>query len=150
MSQVSEEGESLPPDLEATMVDFETEREHPQDWTASHKWCTIISVTLPLFLMPLSSTIVSPAATAIVSELKSTSKIAGPLLLSLFLLTYSLGPLLLGPLSEIFGRRPVLQGGSLLYLIFNISCGFSRTMPQLLVFRLLSGLGAGASLAVSS
>jgi MFS family permease len=71
------------------------------------------------------------------------------LALSLFLLMYSMGPILLGPFSELYGRWPILQAGSLVYLAFNIGAGFCTSITQLLVFRLLSGVGASASLAVS-
>lgn len=60
------------------------------------------------------------------------------------------GPLFLGPLSEIFGRVRVLQIANLFFMVFNIACGFSQNTGQLLAFRLLSGLGGSAPLAVSS
>lgn len=108
----------------------------------------MVTVAIPLFLMPLSSTITTPAEEAIAAEFNATSSVTGPLALSLFLLMYCLGPILLGPLSELFGRLPVLQAGNLFYFVFNLAAGFSRSMPQLLLFRLLSGTGASASLAV--
>lgn len=128
------------------MVDFEGD--HPQHWPQSRKWFIMVTVAIPLFLMPLSSTITTPAEEAIATEFNVTSSVAGPLALSLFLLMYCLGPILLGPLSELYGRLPVLQAGNLFYFAFNLAAGFSRSMPQLLLFRLLSGTGASASLAV--
>jgi MFS family permease len=107
------------------------------------------TISIPLFLMPLSSTITTPTVSAIADEFHITSSVTGPLALSLFLLMYSMGPILLGPFSELYGRWPVLQAGSVLYLAFNIGAGFCTSMTQLLIFRLLSGLGASASLAVS-
>jgi MFS family permease len=62
---------------------------------------------------------------------------------------YSMGPILLGPISELYGRWPILQTGSLVYLASNIGAGFCTSIIQLLAFRLLSGVGASASLAVS-
>ncbi len=70
-------------------------------------------------------------------------------MLSVFVLAYAVGPLVLGPLSEIYGRVPVLQLSNLLYLIFNTACGASRNMGQMIGFRFLSGLGGSAPLAVS-
>lgn len=43
----------------------------------------------------------------------------------------------------------VLQAGNLFYFAFNLAAGFSRSMLQLLLFRLLSEMGASASLAVA-
>lgn len=132
--------------VKTIIVDFDGD--HPHDWPKSRKWLVVCALAMPLFLMPLSSTVTTPAVTAICDEYHSDSTIMGPLALSLFLLMYSLGPVLLGPLSEIFGRIPVLQSGNLLYLAFNIAAGFSKSMTQLLVFRLISGIGGSASLAV--
>ncbi|CAG7921517.1 unnamed protein product [Penicillium olsonii] len=135
-------------DAKVILVDFDGD--HPQDWPAPQKWIAMATVSIPLFLMPLSSTITTPAVTGIADEFHITSPVTGPLALSLFLLMYSMGPILLGPFSELHGRWPVLQAGSLFYLAFNIGAGFCTSMTQLLIFRLLSGVGASASLAVGA
>ncbi|KAJ5490478.1 Major facilitator superfamily domain general substrate transporter [Penicillium expansum] len=135
-------------DEKVIVVDFDGD--HPQDWPASRKWTLMATIAIPLFLMPLSSTITTPTVNVIADEFHTTSSITGPLALSLFLLMYSMGPILLGPFSELYGRWPVLQVGSLFYLFFNLGAGFSTSMTQLLIFRLLSGTGASASLAVGS
>lgn len=91
---------------------------------------------------------VAPALTTISSEFNITSSIEQSLVLSIFVLAYAVGPLFLGPLSEIFGRVIVLQVANLLYLIFNLACGFAQTSGQLIAFRFLSGLGGSAPLAI--
>jgi hypothetical protein len=60
----------------------------------------------------------------------------------------ALGPLFLGPLSEIYGRNRVMQGANMFFLIFNLACAFSQNTTQLIVLRFLSGLGGSAPLAV--
>jgi MFS family permease len=70
------------------------------------------------------------------------------MVMSIFMLGYAVGPFLLGPLSETYGRVKVMQGANLFYLIFNIACGFSQSKNQLLVFRFLSGMGGAAPQAV--
>ncbi|PYH81988.1 MFS multidrug transporter [Aspergillus uvarum CBS 121591] len=131
------------------IIDFES-NEHPHNWPSFRKWVVLLTLIPPTFLMPLSSTIIAPAVDTISTDLDVTSTLTGPLAVSLFLVTYSIGPLLLGPLSELVGRVPVLQGGNTFFLIFNLAGGFARSFPQLLAFRLLSGLGASATLAVGS
>lgn len=69
-------------------------------------------------------------------------------MLSIFVLAYAIGPLFLGPLSEIYGRVIVLQLSNLFFLAFNIGCGFAQTKDQLIAFRFLSGLGGSAPLAL--
>lgn len=91
---------------------------------------------------------VAPAIGAIAKDFGITNEIERALVLSIFVLAYAIGPLLLGPLSEIYGRIPVLQLSNLFYLVWNIGCGFAQTKGQLLAFRFLSGLGGSAPLAL--
>ena len=101
------------------------------------------------FISPLSSSIVAPAISQISKDLQITSTVEQSLVFSIFVLAYAVGPLFLGPLSEIYGRVPVLQLANLFYLVFNTAAGFSKTKGQMVVFRFLSGLGGSAPLAVS-
>jgi MFS family permease len=61
---------------------------------------------------------------------------------SLILIGIGLGPLILAPLSEVYGRRPVLLGGSTFFIVWNTAGGGVRAIDQLLAFRALSGFGA--------
>jgi MFS family permease len=71
------------------------------------------------------------------------------LMMSIFLIGYAQGPFVLAPLSETFGRVKVLQWANLVFLCFNIACGFATSYEQMLAFRFLSGLGGAAPQAVS-
>lgn len=68
--------------------------------------------------------------------------------LTCFAPAYAIGPLLLGPLSELYGRVIVLQLSNLFYLFFNLGCGLCRTKEQLIVFRFFAGFGGSAPLAL--
>lgn len=68
--------------------------------------------------------------------------------LSIFVLGYAVGPLILSPLSEVFGRKWTLQAGNLFFLAFNLGCGFATTTTQLLVLRLFAGIGGSAPLGI--
>lgn len=93
---------------------------------------------------------VAPALQSIAAEFNITNDVEIALTLSIFVLAYAIGPLFLGPMSEIYGRVPVLQLGNLFFLVFNIACGVATSKGQLLAFRFLSGLGGSAPLVVSS
>jgi multidrug resistance protein len=58
------------------------------------------------------------------------------------------GPFILAPLSELYGRVPVLQIANLVFLVFNLVCGFAQTPAQLLVFRFFAGLGGAAPIGI--
>lgn len=91
---------------------------------------------------------VAPALSTIATDLKIQNEVELEMTLSIFVLAYAIGPLFLGPLSEMFGRVIVLQVANLFYLVWNIACGVARTRGQLIAFRFLSGLGGSAPLAV--
>jgi MFS family permease len=91
---------------------------------------------------------VAPALNKIGQDLGVDSDIERSLMLSIFVLAYAIGPLFLGPLSEIYGRVIVLQLSNLFFLAFNIGCGFAQSKGQLIAFRFLSGLGGSAPLAL--
>lgn len=89
---------------------------------------------------------VAPALPQMATGLFISNAILSQMMLSIFILAYAIGPLFLGPLSEVYGRVPVLQLANLFFLIFNLVCGFARTEAQMLVFRFLAGLGGSAPL----
>jgi MFS family permease len=64
----------------------------------------------------------------------------------LFVAGYMLGPLLWGPLSEIFGRRPIFIVTFIAYIGFQVGCALSKNTASILVFRFLGGTFAAAPL----
>ena len=68
---------------------------------------------------------------------------------SAFLLTQSATTVVYGKLSDIYGRKPVLIIGIVIFLIGSLLCGFATSMAALIGFRLLQGVGAGAIQAIS-
>jgi MFS family permease len=91
---------------------------------------------------------VAPALTAIAKEFGIQNEVETQMTLSIFVLAYAIGPLFLGPLSEMFGRVIILQTANMWYLVWNIACGVAQSKGQLIAFRFLAGLGGSAPLAV--
>jgi len=91
---------------------------------------------------------IAPALTSISKEFGIANEVVSSIMLSIFILAYAIGPLFLGPLSEMYGRVIVLQTSNLLYLFFNLGCGLAQTETQMIIFRFLSGLGGSAPLAI--
>jgi hypothetical protein len=120
----------------------------PKNWAQQRKWAATIIVSCFTFISPVSSSMVAPALPAMAKSLNITSEVEESLILSIFVLAYAVGPLFLGPLSEIYGRVIILQLANLFYLVFNLACGFATTKGQLIAFRFLAGLGGSAPLAL--
>ncbi|RPD59300.1 MFS polyamine transporter [Lentinus tigrinus ALCF2SS1-7] len=121
--------------------------ENPRNWTSKRKWTIALTVSAFTFISPLSSTMIAPAAGQIASGFNITDEFQVNLSISIFVLAYAVGPLVLGPLSEIFGRTPVLRGCNLFFTAWNLGCGFAQSERQLIAFRFLAGLGGSAPLA---
>lgn len=122
--------------------------ENPKNWSIRRKWLATITVAMCAFITPVASSIVAPALEDIAAELHVAPGFQTSMLLSIFVLAYIPGPLFLGPMSEVFGRTRVLQSAYMFFLVFCLACGFARTKAQFFAFRLISGLGGSAPLAI--
>ncbi|KAL1614680.1 hypothetical protein SLS54_009553 [Diplodia seriata] len=117
---------------------------NPLNWSRGKKWTATLLVSCFTFISPVSSTMIAPSLEVIADEFDIESELEQAFVMSIFLLAYAVGPFVLGPLSEIFGRVVILQASNLFYLVFNTACGFAQTKQQMLAFRFLSGLGGSA------
>jgi len=69
--------------------------------------------------------------------------------LSIYLLATAFGPLVIGPLSEIYGGKKILHLSNIWFLIWNITCGFANTKELLIAARFLAGFGASSIYALA-
>ena len=122
--------------------------ENPKNWTLKRKWIATFVVSSFTFISPVASAMVAPALPQMAAELNVNNTVESQMILSIFLLAYAVGPLFLGPLSELYGRVPVLQLANLVFLVFNLVCGFAQNGAQMLVFRFFAGIGGSAPLAI--
>ena len=135
-------------DINLVTWDGPDDPDNPKNWTKKKKWAATITVSLFTFISPVSSSMVAPALQQLQADLHVTSDLEIQLALSTFILAFAVGPLFLGPLSELFGRRIVLQGSNFFYFIFNLICGFSTNIGMLIACRFLSGLGGSAPMGI--
>ena len=94
---------------------------------------------LSAFATDMSLAAVEPMA----RDLQVTPATVG-LSLSAFMLSFAISPLVYGPLSDRFGRRPVALLACAIYVIGGIGCVFSSSLASLLVCRFVQGIGGGA------
>lgn len=91
---------------------------------------------------------IAPALPALNADFHITNAVESQIMLSVFVLAYAIGPLILGPLSEVYGRSLVLQATNVFYLVFNTASGAAKNKVQMTVFRFLAGIGGSAPLSV--
>ncbi|KAH7035401.1 major facilitator superfamily domain-containing protein [Microdochium trichocladiopsis] len=138
---------TAPDPSDPNLVTWSDPGENPKNWPFARKWVVVFITSMFTLMSPLSSTIIAPALTTIGKDFGIDDPAIQFLTLSIFILGFSVGPLLWGPASEIYGRVIVLQLTNAVFFGFNLGCGLSQNKEQLIVFRFLAGLTGSASLA---
>ncbi|WP_394120610.1 MDR family MFS transporter [Planococcus donghaensis] len=108
----------------------------------------LISVMLAMFVSAVEATIVSTAMPSIASELGGFSKYSW--VFSAYLLMSTVTVLLYGKLSDIFGRKRIFAVGMLLFLFGSLLCGFANSIDELIFYRFIQGMGAGAVMPIAT
>jgi MFS family permease len=80
----------------------------------------------------------------------SNNETLGAFVTSVYLLGYSFGPLLIAPLSEIYGRAIVYNVCNTIFLIFSIACAVANSLNALIVFRLFAGIAASCPITIGA
>ena len=102
----------------------------------------VASLMAGIALAALDALIVGTAMPTIVGSLGGLSLYAW--LVAAYLLTSTTTVPLYGRLADMFGRKPIFVAGIGVFIVGSALCGFATSMPQLILFRALQGLGAGA------
>ena len=121
--------------------------QNPLQWTFRKKWLTTSVMSATAFIRITSSTIMAPALDTISADLHMNS-IESSMALSVYLLASAFGPLVLAPLSEMYGRQRVLHVSNTWFLVWNLICGFAATKGLLIASRALAGFGGSVAYAV--
>ncbi len=100
------------------------------------------AILLTIFLSALDQTVVGTALPRIVTDLSGNELYTW--VVTVYLLTATVTGPIYGKLSDQFGRRPMMMIGVSLFLLGSLLSGLSQEMWQLIVFRGIQGLGAGA------
>ncbi|SMG56212.1 drug resistance transporter, EmrB/QacA subfamily [Paraburkholderia susongensis] len=93
-------------------------------------------------MVAIEATIVSTAMPQIVSQLGDLHLYSW--VFSSFLLTQTAMTVIFGKLADLYGRKPVILVGIAIFLAGSVLAGFAWSMPAMIVFRLIQGVGAGA------
>src|SRR5215475_5147651 len=98
-------------------------------------------IMLSLLMASMEATVVATAMPTIVSHLGGLAIYSW--VFSAFMLASTTTMPIFGKLSDLYGRRPVYTAAMALFLVGSFLCGKAQSMPQLIAFRVVQGLGAG-------
>ncbi|KAI8623048.1 major facilitator superfamily domain-containing protein [Xylariaceae sp. FL1651] len=155
-SAVSKDGEKHltdHPNLDNSDIvgwDSDNDAQNPMNWSATRKWGNVALLSFLSFLTPFGSSAFAPGVPEIMAEFHSDSSLEATFVVSIYILGFAVGPLIVAPLSEMYGRVWIYNVTNILFLIFTIAAALSANMGQLIAFRLFMGIAGSASLAIGS
>ncbi|MBU3092081.1 MFS transporter [Clostridium sp. CF011] len=113
----------------------------------SKKRSIVIALMVSMFLAAVEGTVVTTAIPTIVKELNGFELISW--VFSAYLLTTAISTPIYGKLADLYGRKNILSIGIIIFLVGSCLCGLSQNMYQLIAFRAVQGMGAGAIFTVT-
>jgi EmrB/QacA subfamily drug resistance transporter len=119
----------------------------PEQFSHRERLIILVGLMLGMFLAALDQTIVATALPRISSDLHGIEHLSW--VVSAYLLTSTAATPIYGKLSDLYGRKIMLQIAIVIFLLTSILCGLATTMGQLVSFRALQGLGGGGLLAMA-
>ncbi|TDB50188.1 MDR family MFS transporter [Bacillus sp. CBEL-1] len=107
----------------------------------------MIALMLVTSLAAMEGTIVSTATPRITSDLSGIELVSW--VYAIYMLATAVSTPIYGKLADLLGRKRVLLVGIVIFLIGSMLCGMAMNMTQLIVFRAIQGLGAGAVMPIT-
>jgi MFS transporter, DHA1 family, multidrug resistance protein len=123
----------------------ETNRRHPKQLSDG---MIMVLVASTASFPPLSTDLYLPALPTMSEQLKCSEPLVN-LSLIVFFVCLSISSIFWGPLSDKYGRRPIMLTGVILYTVSSAFCVFSGSIIQLIIARIFQAVGAGAAMAVN-
>ncbi|KAF4344525.1 major facilitator superfamily transporter [Fusarium beomiforme] len=157
---VGPEGQEKPLSTAGTMVDEPqsnpnvvdwdgpNDPEHPLNWSKTQKNLHVAIVSLLTLAANLAATMFAPGAEELVKEFNITDSTITAMTVSLYVLGFAVGPLFLGPLSELYGRLIIYYICNVVYMAFTFGCAFSTNVTMFLVFRMFAGCAASGPMSI--
>lgn len=139
---------SDPPD--GNVVDWTTPDDPAKalNWPAKKKWQNIAVISSITFLTPLASSMLAPGIPEVMREFDSTNQTVASFVVSVYVLGYAVGPLIIAPLSELYGRLIIYHSCNSLFICVTIACAVAPDMGSLIFFRFVEGCAGSAPLTI--
>jgi EmrB/QacA subfamily drug resistance transporter len=112
------------------------------DASESRRSLVLACVLVGSFMTAIETTIVATAVPQIVGDVGGFALYSW--VFSVFLMANAVTSVIYGKLADLYGRRPVLIAGIVIFIVGSFLCGLAWSMPSLIGFRALQGIGAGA------
>ncbi|GAB1318245.1 Trichosetin biosynthesis cluster MFS transporter [Madurella fahalii] len=124
------------------------DRSNPRNWSSASQMTHVLLVSTFTLYSNLAATMFAPGAEALIEEFHVSNSVLATLTVTIYVLGFSLGPLVLAPMSELYGRLPIYHLSNAFYLAFTIGCALSTDIAMFLVFRFICGCAASVPMTV--
>ncbi|KLJ11950.1 hypothetical protein EMPG_12901 [Blastomyces silverae] len=121
----------------------ENDPENPRNWSLRIKGMSTAFLSWSTFTVVLYSTSYTAGLTDIAKEFEVSETIV-TLGLTFYLIGLAVGSVILAPLSEMYGRKPVSVASMFLFTLFIIPCGLCKSVSELIVLRFLGAVAGSA------
>ncbi|RPA94396.1 benomyl/methotrexate resistance protein [Choiromyces venosus 120613-1] len=141
-----EDAASINPDI----VDWDgpDDPENPMNWPRWRKVVAVGIVSGITFVTPLASSMFAPGVPQLMRDFHSTDLQLGSFVVSIYVLGFAFGPLVLAPASELWGRQIIYNVSNLCFGLCTIGCAKASGFGMLAAFRFLAGAFGAAPLTI--
>ncbi|KAH6848511.1 major facilitator superfamily domain-containing protein [Alternaria alternata] len=136
------------PERYLVAFDGDADPENPRSMSTLRRWAIVLICAASSLCVTCTSSLYTSIYSQIEPEFRS-SRLVCTLGLSLFVAGLGTGPMVLSPLSEFFGRRPIYIVSFTFFLIWLIPCALTPNIHTMLIARFFDGLAGSAFLSVA-
>lgn len=96
----------------------------------------------------MGASMFAPAVKQVMENFHNTKSSIGSLTVTIYVLGFGVGPVLIAPLSELYGRLIIYHICNAVYLAFTVGCALSTNMTMFIIFRFIAGCAGAAPLSI--
>lgn len=125
-------------------IEFEPDDpENPYSWSSGKRWFILMMICSYTFLVSASGAAYPPGIPGQMKSIPGYSNQVWLIALALYAVTTGVAPLILAPLSEVYGRKPVFLVSCLFFGLFKIAVATANNVETVLLGMFFSGIGTG-------
>ena len=130
-----------PPAVDAVLVDWDgpDDPENPMNFSSAFKAINVGVVSALTFITPLASSMFAPGVPQLMDEFSSTNALLANFVVSVYVLGFAIGPLILAPSSELYGRAIIYHICNVGFIVFSVLCAVSNSLGMLIAARFFQG-----------
>ncbi|KAI5848516.1 benomyl/methotrexate resistance protein [Morchella snyderi] len=149
-SMSTQRDETAPEEADPNLVDWDgpEDPENPMNWPSWRKIFTVGIVSSITFITPLASSIFAPSIPQVMNDFNTTSHELAAFVVSVYVLGFAVGPLILAPASEFWGRNIIYHISNICFIGCTVACAESKSLAMLTVFRFFTGCFGSAPVTI--